>query len=116
MRVVASYRAKSMAKLGVRVAADGRLSAPFAHTATSEQLRLAFGRMLGLWRCHHGASSIFEIVEERRTEEGAAALVQLCKALHQVAIDNGTWANTALLLPWEDPTERDLCGGDDAEM
>ena len=72
--------------------------------------------MLGLWRCHHAASSILEMIEERRVEESAASLVQLLKALHQVAIDLGSWANASLLLPWEDPTERDLFGGDPVEM
>ena len=72
--------------------------------------------MLGLWRCHHAASSVLEMLEDRRVEKGAAALVQLCKALHQVSIDGGSWANAALPLPWEDPTERDLFGGTEAEM
>ena len=116
MRIVTGYRARSMRKLGVRVSADGRLSAPFTHTATSDRLRPVFGRMLGLWLCHHAASSIFEMIEERRVEENAASFVQLIKALHQVAIDSGSWANASLLLPWEDPTERDLFGGDPMEM
>ena len=60
MRVVSSYRAKTMRKLGVRVTLDGRLSAPFSHQATSERLRPVFGRMVGLWRCHHAGSSILE--------------------------------------------------------
>ena len=105
-----------MRKLGVRVSADGRLSAPFTHAATSDRLRPVFGRRLGLWRCHHAASSILEMIEERGVEESAASFVQLFKALHQVAIDSGSWANASLLLPWEDPTERDLLGGDPMEM
>ena len=56
------------------------------------------------------------MIEERRVEESAASFVQLLKALHQVAIDSGSWANASLLLPWEHPTERDLFGGDPMEM
>ena len=88
MRIVIGYRARSMRKLGVRVGIDGRLSAPFSHTATSDRLRPVFRRMLGLWRCHHAAFSMLEMIEERRVEEGAASFVQLLKALHQVAIDS----------------------------
>ena len=99
MRIVTGYRARSMRKLGVRVSSDGRLSAPFTHTATSDRVRPVFGRMLGVWRCHHAASSVLEIIEERRVEESAASLVQLLTALHQVAIDSGSWATASLLLP-----------------
>ena len=48
MKVAMADCSKSMAKLGLRVAPDGRLSPPFSHTATSKCLPPAFGRMLVL--------------------------------------------------------------------
>jgi len=116
MRILKRYRKKSMAKLGVRVAPDGRLTAPFMHILTSERLREAFGRMTGMWRVHYSISYALDLLDGKRSTEAAATLVQLQKALHQTAIDDGSWHIAAHFLPFEDPLGREVFGGDEDEM
>ena len=83
---------------------------------TSERLRPAFGKMAGLWRMHHGLSEIFELLENQRVEQAAATVCQLLKASHQAALDQGSWALAATLLPWDDPLAREPFGGDGADV
>jgi len=45
-----------------------------------------------------------------------AFTVQCAKALHQVALDGGTWENAAHLIPTPDPMSRAAFGGDEAEL
>ena len=45
-----------------------------------------------------------------------ALATQACKAVHQVALDQGKWSTATLLLPLEDPLGRDDFAGEEAEM
>ena len=72
--------------------------------------------MVGLWRTHYGLSEVLELLEQKRTEEAAATVVQLLKSLHQAVIDGGNWTLASSLLPWEDPLGRDVFGGDENEL
>ena len=72
--------------------------------------------MTGLWRCHFAMSHVLELMQNRRVEEAAATAVQVLKAIHQTALDGGSWNSSDLLLPWDDPLARDLFGGDEEEM
>ena len=116
IRIVARYRNRSLAKLGVTILGNGTLSSPFTHRMTSERLRPAFGKMSGLWRTHHGVSEILELIEHQQVEQAAATAVQLLKAIHQAALDQGSWSLASTLLPWEDPLQREVFGGDEEEM
>ena len=85
LKIVARYRERSLARLGIHAMADGTLTSPFSHRMTSEKLRPTFGKMVGLWRAHYGLSEVLELLEQKRTEEAAATVVQLLKSLHQAA-------------------------------
>ena len=116
LKIVARYRERSLARLGIHAMSDGTLTSPFAHRMTSEKLRPTFGKMVGLWRAHYGLSEVLELLEQKRTEEAAATVVQLLKSLHQAVIDGGNWTLASSLLPWEDPLGRDVFGGDENEL
>ena len=116
LKIVARYRERSLARLGIHAMSDGSLTSPFAHRMTSEKLRPTFGKMVGLWRAHYGLSEVLELLEQQRTEEAAATVVQLLKSLHQAVIDGGNWTLASSLLPWEDPLGRDVFGGDENEL
>jgi len=116
LKIVARYRERSLARLGIHAMSDGTLTSPFAHRMTSEKLRPTFGKMVGLWRAHYGLSEVLELLEQQRTEEAAATVVQLLKSLHQAVIDGGNWTLASSLLPWEDPLGRDVFGGDENEL
>ena len=116
LKVVTRYRERMLAKMGITVLPNGTLSAPFAHPHVSLKLRDNFGKMVGLWRCHYAVGHILELLEHRELEQAAATSVQLLKALHQTALDQGSWSNSMLLLPWDDALRADLFGGDEDEM
>ena len=116
IKIVASYRKRSLDKLGITSMPNGTLTSPFCHRMTSHRLRGDFGKMTGLWRCHHALSEILELVGQQKVEEGAATAVQALKSCHQAALDGGSWILASTLLPWEDPLGRDSFGGDEAEM
>ena len=61
----------------------------------------AFGKMSCLWRTHHGVSEILELIDYQQVEQAAATAVQLLKAIHQAALDQGSWSVASTLLPWE---------------
>ena len=46
----------------------------------------------------------------------AGHTVQVCKALLQAALDGGSWATAAHLMPTPDPLERSEFGGDEFEL
>ena len=116
LRIVTKYRQRCLDKAGIVVLDDGSLSSPFAHHHQSMRIRETFGKMVGLWRCHYAVARILEHLEHRRLEEGAATCCQLLKAIHETAIDHGSWNNSMLLLPWDDPLRPDMFGGDHDEM
>jgi len=116
LRIVTKYRRRCLDKVGIVVLPNGSLSAPFAHHHISLRLRETFGKMVGLWRCHYAATQILELLEHRRVEQAAATCVQLLKSIDQTALDHGSWNNSMMLLPWDDPLRPDLFGGDPEEM
>ncbi len=116
LRVLIRYRKRVMRRLGVEILANGQSSAPWQHTDYSLKLKPVFGRMAGLWRMHFTLSRLLSLAESQQPELLAGTLVQALKALHQVAIDGGSWSNAALLLPWEDPLSKELWAGSDGEM
>ena len=49
-------------------------------------------------------------------KQAEAYIVQLCRCLHQVALDSGMWATGALLLPKPDPLFKQTTGGTEEEL
>ena len=82
----------------------------------SKKIRPQFGRMTGIWRCHHATSEILQMLVDGHVEHATALTVQLLKAQHQAAINQGSWEIAAMLLPTEDPLSRVEFGGDHEEM
>ena len=50
------------------------------------------------------------------TLHAQAYVIQCAKALHQVALDQGSWANAQLLIPTPDPLGRAQFGGEETEL
>ena len=72
--------------------------------------------MKGLWRLHFAMSKMLPLAEQNRTDLLAGTLAQTLKAVHQVALNSGSWSNAVLLLHWQDPLQRELWAGEDNEM
>ena len=72
--------------------------------------------MKGLWCCHWLFSSILDVTLTGDMQHTQAYLVQACKALHQVALDRGSWNSAHLLLPEPDPLSPEEFGGDVHEL
>ena len=116
LRIITKYRQRCLDRAGISVQPNGTLSAPFAHHHVSLRIRESFGKMVGLWRCHYAVAQILEHLEHRRLEQGAATCCQVLKAIHQTALDHGSWNNSMMLLPWDDALRPDIFGGDPDEM
>ena len=116
LRIVTKYRQRCLDKAGITVMPGGTLSAPFAHPHVSLRIRETFGKMVGLWRCHYSVAQVLEHLEHRRVEQAAATCCQILKAIHQTALDQGSWNNSMVLLPWDDALRPDIFGGDPDEM
>ena len=82
----------------------------------SKRIRRQFGRMVGLWRCHLGLQQGIQLLLDKDGPHGVAFLIQLSKAVHQVALDNGSWENAQHLLPCPDSLEDPTFGGLEHEM
>ena len=107
-QVVAAYLDEVMAHLG---AEQGDLWQPWQMTRT-----IHWGNMAGLHRCHFHVSHILRLSLKAENRRAEAYLVQLLRALHQVALDGGTWATGSLLLPTRDPLFKQACGGTEEEL
>ena len=88
----------------------------WSYSERSLQLLPVFGKMKGLWRCHHALSELLTLQESGDTRQAIAFNIQLLKALHQVALDRGDWSSAALLIPSADPLAREAFGGEEREL
>ena len=102
-----------MRRLGVCLLEGGAPRAPWQHTDFSHKIRVQFGKVTGLWRLHYAMANMLTVTEQKRTD---GTLAQTLKAVHQVAMDSGSWSNAVLLLPWQDLLQRELWAGEDNEM
>ena len=82
----------------------------------SKKIRPQFGRMTGIWRCHHATCEVLQMLVEGHYQHATAMVVQLLKAQHQAAINQGSWEIASMLIPTEDPLSRVEFGGDHEEM
>ncbi len=107
-KVVESYVTRVRSELGV--------NSPTQHWELrdySKKVQPLFGRMRGLWRCHHAVSEMVQLLLAGDLERGAAFGVLLLQGLVQVAIDQGSWENGALIIPTEDPLSRPVFGAEE---
>lgn len=107
-KVVSTYLDDCMDRLG---AEPGDLWQPHQVSA-----KINWGNMAGLHRCHYHLSHILAISLRGDHKQAEAYIVQLCRCLHQVALDSGTWATGALLLPKPDPLFKQTTGGTEEEL
>ena len=82
----------------------------------SDKLRKRFGRMVGLWRCHAGLQEVIQLCADKQFAHAHAFAAQLAKALHQVAIDGGSWESASLMLPLPDALQEPSFGGSEREL
>jgi len=111
LKVVKRYREHVKQKLGVRH--------PSQHWEYRDYSRLllgTFGKMKGLWRCHHLLSDVLQLLDAQENEAAMGLTVQALKALHQVALDGGAWETALLLLPDDDPLSKPAFGGEEREL
>ena len=85
-------------------------------TEFSKKIKPQFGRMTGIWRCHHATCEILQMLIDGHHKHATAMCVQLLKAQHQAAINQGSWEIASMMLPTEDPLARIEFGGDHEEM
>ena len=72
--------------------------------------------MTGMWRVHHALSHVLQLQVAGEHVKATALTVQLSKALHQTALDQGTWKVAAKMLPFTDPLQRVEFAGSAREM
>ena len=77
---------------------------------------IAWGRMLGLRRCHYHLSRVLTRMLAGQQVEAQAHAVQLLRAIHQAAADGGAWDTAAMLLPDEDPIRKPVHGVTEREL
>ena len=111
LRFVKRYEEKVRTKLGAL-----SNQKPWKWSDYSWKIVGKFGKMKGLWRCHWMMSECLQAAMAGKHQHVAMMLVQCCKALHQTALDGGSWDNAALLLPWEDPMGGDEWGREADEL
>ena len=106
-----SYTERTKADLGVR---DNRQVWRFADNG--RRLRPVFGKTSGLHRAMNLFLEVVQLHHDRQPDQACALAIQAAKALHQVAIDKGSWENATLLIPLEEVGERSKFGGDEKEL
>ena len=78
--------------------------------------RIQFGKMLGLKRVHWHLSHILAVSLGGRHAEAEAYMVQLLRAVHQSVLDSGSWHTAMLLLPGEDPCQKETFVATEREL
>jgi len=90
---------------------------PFHMCHYATLVKPQFGKCLGLYRVFHALMEVLDLLAVRgRVQHATALLVQLAKAVHQAAMDGGSWVTGALLLPTEDPLTPPRFAGTASEL
>ena len=82
----------------------------------SDRIRKRFGRMQGLWRCHAGLQEIVQLLADKKPDHAHAFATAFAKAIHQVALDGGSWDSAALMIPLPDALQEPVFGGSEREL
>jgi len=110
-RMVTAYVHFVRGRLGVHGAASWHM------TDYAKALRGQFGRHVGLWRVLHYLLSALNLGALEGKPLAALALVgQVCKALHQAALNLGSWEIATLFIPLPDPAKPPQFSGTWEEM
>ena len=78
--------------------------------------KIRWGRMRGLHRCHYHMGHIIRLNLGGHTEEATAYACMMCRAMHQVFIDGGSWADASLMLPEDDPIDQAEFGAEERDV
>lgn len=87
-----------------------------AYSLSDYTKKLNWGNQRSLLRTHYALSEILQTLLKNRPEQAALELVQLLKAVHQTALDQGSWRTSWLLLRYADPLEVPRFGGEPQEL
>ena len=82
----------------------------------STKISPQFGRMKGLWRTHHAVSELVQFLVQGDVQHATAFGVLLLQAIHQTALDGGSWDNAIHILPTADPLGRPCFGADETTL
>jgi hypothetical protein len=77
---------------------------------------LPFQKMYGLKRVHWHLSHVLTYSLAGRHAEAEAYMVQILRAIHQSVLDGGQWHTAVLLLPGEDPCQKESFGATEREL
>ena len=72
--------------------------------------------MKGLHRIHLHLSHLLTLNLRGKHDQASAYCVQLLKAIYQVAMDDGSWTDAALLLNAKDPLTKEEFGANESEL
>lgn len=101
LSLIQGFESRVKEELGVT---DPRMA--WCYKEYSRRLRPTFGKMAGLWRCHRMMMELIQGLAAGDGQHSHAFAVQCAKALHQVALDHGSWQNATYLVPTPDPLGR----------
>lgn len=87
-----------------------------AYSLSDYTKKLNWGKNRSLLRVHSALSEILQTLLRDNPEEAALEIVQLLKAVHQTALDQGSWRTSWLLLRYADPVEVPRFGGEPQEL
>ena len=107
-KIVSQFLEEAMDKLGVEEGDAWQL------WMLSEKIN--WGNMSGLHRCHFHLCHALTLSLRGKKTQCEAYMVQILRALHQVALDGGTWGTASLLLPRADPIYREQFGATGEEL
>ena len=83
----------------------------------SKALRSQFGRHTGLYRIHYFLSVAADLaLVQGKPASALGLIVQILKAVHQVALSNGAWDLATLMIPVADPLGPPRFAGDLNEL
>ena len=78
--------------------------------------KINWGKNKSLYRIHFALSEILQMQARGKPERASLMIVQLLRAVHQVALDQGSWQAASLLLSHTDPMERQRFGGEPEQL
>ncbi len=78
--------------------------------------KIAWGKFRGMHRVHHRCSNILDRLLKDEVDQAAGYLTKLCRALHQTALDGGSWHAASRTVPVADPFERVAFAGTHQEL
>ena len=72
--------------------------------------------MVALYRVHFHLKHVLASSLRGNRSQAKAYIVQLCRTLHQVALDGGCWTSASLLLPKPGLLYKQTCRGTEEEL